>query len=125
MSRTPINKIFDLNAQSLLHTIKEDLRRWSTLPLSLFFILPNLTFLFYSVPMYIPKPWFANINRMFVSFLWRDKKPRINQKKLSMPRDRGGLGIPDVYLYYIAFNARYPLIWGFKKDRKKGSWDWL
>ncbi len=47
------------------------------------------------------------------------------EKKLSLPRDKGGLGIPNVYLYYLAFNARYSLIWGYKKSRDKGSWDWL
>lgn len=39
-------------------------------------------------------------------------------------RDRGGVGIPNVYLH-LALNARYPLIWGYKKDRNKGSWDGL
>lgn len=33
--QSPINDIFDFNAKTLLETIKEDLKRWSALPLSL------------------------------------------------------------------------------------------
>ena len=50
-------------------------------------------------------------------FWWKDKKPKINHKKITVKRKR-------VYLYQLAFNSRYPLIWG-QKDRNKGSWDWL
>lgn len=72
--------------------------------------------------MFIQKSWFDNVNTMFSPFQWNNKNPRTNQKKLSLPRDKGGLGIPDVYLYYLAFNARYSLTWGY---RDRGSWDWL
>uniref|UniRef100_A0A668ALJ7 Reverse transcriptase domain-containing protein n=1 Tax=Myripristis murdjan TaxID=586833 RepID=A0A668ALJ7_9TELE len=118
--RSPINEILELNAKPLLNNIKEDLKRWSALPLSLWGraevlkmnVLPRLNFLVSSIPLFIQKSWFDNINKMFSSFLWNNKKPRINWKKLSLPRDKGGLGIPDVYLYYL-------------KSRDKGSWDWL
>ena len=42
-----------------------------------------------------------------------------------MPRDKGGLGIPDVYMYYLAFDARFPLMWGYQHNRIQGSWEWL
>ncbi len=51
---------------------------------------------------------------MFGKFIWNDKKPTVNRTKMHMSRDNGGLGLPDLYKYYIAFNIRYPLEWGLK-----------
>lgn len=131
--RVPIKEIFDLNSKPLLDSIKEDLKRWSALPMSIWGraetlkmnVLPRLIFLVSSIPLPIRKAWFDNINTIFSRFLWNNKKPRINRNKLYQPRDKGGLGIPDVYLYYLAFNAKYSLMWGYKTSRDSGSWDWL
>ena len=94
---TPISKMFELNAQPLVNSIKEDLKRWSNLPLSLWGraevlkmnILPRLIFLISSIPLHISKPWFDNINKLFSNFLWKGKKPRMNSTKSSLPRDKG------------------------------------
>uniref|UniRef100_A0A8C6SDT3 Reverse transcriptase domain-containing protein n=1 Tax=Neogobius melanostomus TaxID=47308 RepID=A0A8C6SDT3_9GOBI len=129
----PSNTIMDRNLQPLTNNIKEDLKRWSALPLSLWGraevlkmnILPRILSLISSVPLNIPMSWFDDVKKMFSSFLWKDKKPKISLKKLSLQRDQGGLGIPDIFNYYIAFNIRYGLIWGYKKVREARSWDWL
>lgn len=44
-----------------------------------------------------------------------------------MPKEKSGLGVPNIYIYYIAFNARYPLTWGYNEKNHKipGSWEWL
>ncbi len=36
-------------------------------------------------------------------FLWEGKRPRIKMSKLISPRDKGGLGIPDVRMYNFSF----------------------
>ena len=36
----------------------------------------------------------------------------------------GGLGVPDIYQYYLSFNAKYPLSWAYKSDFPIGSSDW-
>uniref|UniRef100_A0A665TEM0 Reverse transcriptase domain-containing protein n=1 Tax=Echeneis naucrates TaxID=173247 RepID=A0A665TEM0_ECHNA len=82
-------------------------------------VLPRLNFLMLSIPLFIEKSWFDSVNKMFSSFLWNNKMPRFNWKKLSLPRDKGGLGIPDLYSYYLSFNARYSITWGYKKMRNK------
>lgn len=39
---------------------------------------------------------------------------------------KGGLGIPDVYTYYLAYNGVYSISWPYKKDEVGvGSWRWL
>lgn len=133
--RFPISKIFDLNGPSMLKVIKDDIKRWMALPLSLWGraevikmnLLPRLSFLISAIPLKFLQQWFKEIDKLFSSFLWRDKKPRINCKKLAMSRNKGGLGVPDVHLYYLAYNARFPLSWAYKDKNQYavGSWEWL
>lgn len=40
-----------------------------------------------------------------------------------MDRNRGGLGLPDIRKYYLAFNARYPLKWAFHNDFTPTPWE--
>lgn len=131
--RSPISKIFDLNGPPLLRTIRDDLKRWTVLPLSLWGraevlkmnILPRLTYIISAIPLKIPQGWFQEIDTLFSSFLWKDKKPRINRKKLSSLRSQGGLGVPDISLYHLSYNARFPLSWGYNDPVIRGSWQWL
>lgn len=131
--KSPIGNIFEMNGPKLLQTIKDDLRRWTNLPLSLWGraevlkmnVLPRLIFLFSSIPMKYPQSWFSDINKQFSLFLWKEKRPRISLRKLSIPRKMGGLGVPDIYTYYLALNAQYPLSWAYKRHTEIGSWSWL
>ena len=86
--RSPISKIFDLNGPSMLKVIKDDIKRWTVLPLSLWGraevikmnLLPRLSFLISAIPLKFPQQWLKEIDKLFSRFLWRDKKPRINRK---------------------------------------------
>lgn len=79
--RTPVNKIFEANGPGLLKIIKDDLKRWSTLPLSLWGridilkmnILPRLAHIISSIPRQFPQYWFKDIHSIFSAFLWKDK----------------------------------------------------
>ena len=131
---SPIEKIFEINGPKLLKSIKEDLSRWTGLPLSLWGraevlkmnVLPRLAFIISAIPQRIPQTWFKDINKIFTQFLWKEKKPRISLKKLSISRKEGGLGIPDMYLYYLAYNGYYSLSSAYeKKQAGIGDWRWL
>lgn len=52
-----------------------------------------------------------------------EKPPRINHSKLMLDRNKGGLGFPDIYKYYIAFNARYPQKWAYKRKHNHTPWE--
>lgn len=131
--QAPIEKVVELNVSELLKTMKDDIKRWTVLPLSLWGraeiikmnLLPRLTFIISSIPLKFPSSWFKEVNKILYGFLWNYKKPRISRKKLSEPRFRGGIALPDIYQYYMAFNSRYPLQWAYSTERKTGSWDWL
>lgn len=60
---------------------------------------------------------------LFKKILWKEKPPRINRSKLMLDRNKGGLGLPDVYKYYNAFNARYPLTWAYKREHNHTAWE--
>lgn len=115
--RSPVNTIFELNGK------KKSL--WGRAEVLKMNILPKLSFLFSSIPLQFPQHWLKEVNSLFSGFLWRNKKPRMNHKKLTRYRYRGGLGVPDIYLYYLPYNARYPLSWGYKNGGTIGSWKWL
>ncbi len=54
------------------------------------------------------------------------QKAKNQFKKSFLPRNRGGLGIPDVYVYYLSYNGVYPLSWAYKKRLADGgTWRWL
>ena len=106
---------------------------WSTLPLSLWGrvdilkmnALPRLAHVISSIPLQFPQYWFRDIQSIFSIFLWKNKKPRISYKKMSMLKSKGGLSVPDMYLYYLAYNARFPIVWGYSTKTCKPNWDWL
>lgn len=104
--KSPIANIFEPNGQKLLQTIKEDLRRWTNLPLSSWGraevlkmnVLPRLVFLFSSIPVKFPQKWLGEINKPFSIFLWKEKRLRISLRKPSIPRKRGPQGSVPVIL---------------------------
>ena len=130
---SPITKIFSLNDPSTLQSIKNDIIRWTALPLSLWGraeilkmnVLPRLAHIINSTPLKFPTSWFRDIESLFIRFLWNNKNNRISFKKITIPRSRGGLGVPDIYQYYLLYNAWYPLTWAYKSDALIGSWQWL
>ncbi len=73
--------LFNSNFKTALDKAKRDMVRWSTLPLSLagkinsikMTILPRFLFLFQTVPVFIPKSFFKDLNSCISMFLW-DKK---------------------------------------------------
>jgi hypothetical protein len=74
--------IFDLNGPLPLKTIREDSKRWTVLPISLWAraevvkinILPRLLFLTSVIPLKSPLYWFKEIIKLFSDFLWSNKK---------------------------------------------------
>lgn len=103
-------KRFDANYNKLFKQVKNDLTRWEVLPLSLFGrvetvkmnLLPRLLFLFQSLPIRVPMSIFKMLNILISQFIWQNKRPRIKLKTLHLPKDKGGLAVPNLKLYYWA-----------------------
>ena len=118
--------LFEANYNTLIKQIKNDMIRWEILPLSLFGrvetvrmkLLPRLLFLFQSLPVGIPASIFNLLNRLISTFIWQNKRPRVRLKAIFLPKDKGGLGLPNV-TYYWAAQLTAIVAW-IRKDEDTG-----
>ena len=54
----------------------------------------------------IPKTCLQSINTLIVKFLWSEKTEPINSTTLTLPKDRGGLGITDLEIKLLALHLK-------------------
>ena len=101
--------IMQSNMMSRLQKTKNNLDKWRLLNLTLWAKINTVTIVvsptFYYVSMMLPviiSPLlFKHYNQMIKDYLWDGKNPRINVNRLYIPRDEGGLALPNVELYNI------------------------
>ena len=72
-------------------------------------ILPRYLFLFQALPAEIPSKQFYELNKMTSRFIWQGKKPRVNIKTLQLPKEQGGMGLPNFKDSFYAAQTK-PLI---------------
>ena len=109
-----LSDLIRVNFEPLLDKFKSDIERWSPLYLSLWGkanvikmnCAPKFNYILQSRPVKIPLKYFKQFDRLCNKFLWNGRRPRLNLKKLQRPVDQGGLGIPNLLLYYYAFGLR-------------------
>lgn len=109
-----ISQLYNANYGKLITQIRVDLERWMILLLSLFGrietikmnILPRLLFLFQSLPVWISSSVFKTLDRLFSTFIWQNRKPRIRLTQLTRPKRLGGLDLPNLKLYFWAAQLR-------------------
>lgn len=114
-----LKDLFHINYPPLIKKIKEDLEHWNLLPISLLGrinvikmnILPRINFLFQSLPCYLNKDFFKNVNKLISSFIWKNSTPRISFKTLTNTKEKGGLGLPDLQLYYWSAQIKGMIGW--------------
>lgn len=107
-----IKTIFQYNYRSILDSTKSDLDRWSKLPLSLagrinvvkMTVMPRFLYLFQMIPIFLPKSYFAQLDRFVSLFIWNKKPARIRRASLERAKADGGLGLPNFLFYYWAAN---------------------
>lgn len=107
------------NFKALLDKTKSDLSSWANLPLSLagrinsvkMTILPKFLFLFQTLPVFIPKTYFKELDQLISSFIWNKTVPRIRKEFLQGHKNEGGLGLPNFINYYWAANIHKIQFW--------------
>lgn len=112
-------RLFEANYKKLFDQIRRDLTRWEVLPLSLFGrvetirmnLLPRFLFLFQSLPIKIPISTFKMIDKLISQFIWQHKRPRIRLKTLHLAKNKGGLALPNIKLYYWAAQLAAIVTW--------------
>ena len=111
--------LFKNNFKVELERTKQDLTRWSSLPLSLagrinsikMAIMPRFLFLFQMIPTFIPKAFFTEINKYISTFIWNRTVPRIRRTFLESPRENGGSALPNLMHYYWVANLHALSYW--------------
>ena len=76
-------ELYEYNFSTLENNLKQDLQRWSTIPLSItgrneiikMNILPRFVFLFQNLPIYIPQNKFNKWDKLLCNFIWGKKSP--------------------------------------------------
>ena len=114
-----LSKLFRNNYDHIDGNIRKDIERWSTYPMSLtdrinavkMNILPRLLYLFLSLPVCIPQIQFQSWDRLISRFIWGGKKPRIRYTTLQLPKDKGGLALPNFREYFNAAQLRPLIYW--------------
>lgn len=88
-----------------LHSMKSTAYSWmDRIHMLKTFILPRFLFLFRMLLLTIPNTDLQNWQRSLNNFLWSDRRHRISFQALRQSVRKGGMGIPDLYYYYVAAN---------------------
>lgn len=61
-----------------------------------------MLYLMRAIPLIFPNFWLKKIENVFLEFIWSYSKPRRSFKFLTLPRECGGLALPNLRLYYWA-----------------------
>lgn len=114
-----LNHLYDANYKPINELIKYDLEKWSTYPLDFssrinvikMNILPRLLYLFQSLPVDILPKQFILWDKVISRFIWEGKRARIRYCTLNLPKERGGMALPNLKLYYQAAQLRPLVVW--------------
>lgn len=69
--------------------------------------LPKILYLFRTIPLEFGKVWFKQIEGMFNRFIWLQGKTRRALRYMTLTRERGDWGVPDIRFYYWASVLQY------------------
>ena len=113
------DNLFRANFEPLLTRTKQDLKRWSLLPLSVagrvnsikMNILQKFSYLFQCLPVYLTKAFFRKLDSLISEFLWQGRPPRLRKAFLERPKCLGGLALPNFQYYYWATHLRIMHYW--------------
>lgn len=74
-------------------------------------IMPRFLFLFHTVPVFIPKSFFKELDKSISTFIWNKTIPRIRKSHLEKQKEAGGLALPNFLQYYWAGNIYKLIYW--------------
>lgn len=111
ITRNPA-KLYSTNLNHFMKSLNEALGAWSNFTLSFIgranllkmIMFPKLLYLFQTLPMYLRPRDEKLINKLFRTFIWQGKRPRIAYNILQQHKTHGGINFPDIKLYNLATN---------------------
>ena len=121
-----LNRIFELNYAPLIRQIKLDFQRWEK-EISTWFgkiniikmnIMPRILYLFQTLPVKLSAGFLKEMRARFVRSIWAGKPPRVRRAILTLPKERGGVGLPDPVSYYEAAHLARVVDWCTVQEAK-------
>ena len=114
-----MSELFENNYGFINQEIKSDISRWSLLPLDMsnrieiikMNVLPQLLYLFQSLPLEVPQKQFDEWNSWILRFVWNSRRPRVQFKTLLLKKERGGRALPCLQDYYYAAQLKHLVYW--------------
>lgn len=104
----------------------KDLQIWNKLKLSLLGhiavikmnVLPKLMFLFQALPIISKLVILGKWQKVLVNFIWAGKKAQIKMKALWNLKEKGGLQLPNLRLYFEAVSFSWIQEWILLENKK-------
>lgn len=126
---TNLSNLFKLNFLPILKDTQDDLKRWNSLNISWFgraslikmTILPRFLYVMQTIPIRLPLSFFNTFRKACSSFIWRSKPPRIKFTRLNLPKNKGGIALPDLQKYHQAALLTRIVDWNIHQTVK----DWV
>lgn len=120
--------MYSANFTPLLDTIKCEVDRWASLPLSWLGrvalikmnALPRLLYPLQMVPIILSNKMVKILEGWLSSFIWNKRRPHLKLAKLQLPKAAGGLDLPNVRWYQVAAHLRFVAEW--LKEDQSSTW---